>query len=409
MTEDGLLAIESHLRIRLPTSYRALHHDQSDLLKQLDWSDEAISPLYLTADHVIAPNIEERLPEMGTACAFPNWWDSFFLIGTNGGGDYYALRLDNTEGVWLIGSDCGDTPTKVADTLLEYVERTITEHSAAQALKAERDRKQAPFQNEIDAHLAAIARNCDTIKSVSVRRVGARSPLAAEWITSSAISAMIEWLEALDTKVSPRKFRLYGLALCRLIPRVEDDPDCADGIALAKKMTLGRASEPQISMMRSRLRSKIEDLESNYQSFEPEVYRSILWRIMAVYRLFQDDTAYLSDAPIYPNDPELTRVYDAAGHAIAGYPYGVDEAGDLLREILGNPFFPVAVLQKWRTPEVVNLAQFIFDQERFDRLPELEIALAKAGCVDERILAHCRRPNDHVRGCWVIDALLEKS
>ena len=51
-----------------------------------------------------------------------------FLIGTNGGGDYYSLRLDDAEGVWLIGSDCGETPTRVAETLQQYVELTIAEH-----------------------------------------------------------------------------------------------------------------------------------------------------------------------------------------------------------------------------------------------------------------------------------------
>src|SRR5262249_3433319 len=148
MTEDSLFLIESRLGITLPESYRALHHDHADRLQQLDWSGEAINPLYLTAEHVIAPNIEERRPEMGTGCAFPNWWESFFLIGTNGGGDYYSLRLDNTEGVWLIGSDCGETPTRVADTLQQYVEQTIAEHEVAKALEAERVRKRAPFRKE---------------------------------------------------------------------------------------------------------------------------------------------------------------------------------------------------------------------------------------------------------------------
>jgi len=56
----------------------------------------------------------------------------------------------------------------------------------------------------------------------------------------------------------------------------------------------------------------------------------------------------------------------------------------------------------------VNLAQTIFQNVRFDDLPELATVLAKAGCVDERILAHCQRPNDHVRGCWVVDTILQK-
>jgi hypothetical protein len=395
MTEDSLLFIESCLGIRLPASYRALQNAYTDRLQRLAWSDEAINPLYLTAEHVIAPNLEERQPEMGTACAFPNWWESFFLIGTNGGGDYYSLRLDNTEGVWLIGSDCGETPTRVADTLQQYVDHTITEHQAEQAREAERLRQRLPFQAEIDAHLALIASD-------------GGSSSAVEWMTCDAIWPMFEWLKGRQPKVSPRKLRLYGLAICRLIPDLEDDPDCAVGIALAKAMTVDTAAEPHISNMRSRLRGKIEDLRSNYQSLDPDAYRNILWRTNAVYDLFQDDDGYVSDAPIYANDPDLTMVYNAAGYVIAGYPYGIEQAPDLLREVLGNPFHPVPMLPQWRTPEVVNLAQSIFQDERFNDLPELARVLAKAGCVDERILTHCQRPNDHVRGCWVVDAVLEK-
>jgi hypothetical protein len=30
-------------------------------------------------------------------------------------------------------------------------------------------------------------------------------------------------------------------------------------------------------------------------------------------------------------------------------------------------------------------------------------ALEDAGCADAAILAHCRGPMVHVRGCWVVD------
>lgn len=41
-------------------------------------------------------------------------------------------------------------------------------------------------------------------------------------------------------------------------------------------------------------------------------------------------------------------------------------------------------------------------------LPILADALEEAGCTDADILAHCRGPRSHVRGCWVIDLLLSK-
>jgi hypothetical protein len=34
-------------------------------------------------------------------------------------------------------------------------------------------------------------------------------------------------------------------------------------------------------------------------------------------------------------------------------------------------------------------------------------ALEEAGCTDAEILGHCRGGGEHVRGCWVLDLVLE--
>jgi hypothetical protein len=62
----------------------------------------------------------------------------------------------------------------------------------------------------------------------------------------------------------------------------------------------------------------------------------------------------------------------------------------------------------WNDGTVVKLAQGIYDDRAFDRLPVLADALEEAGCDDADILDHCRRPGEHVRGCWVVDLLLGK-
>jgi hypothetical protein len=80
----------------------------------------------------------------------------------------------------------------------------------------------------------------------------------------------------------------------------------------------------------------------------------------------------------------------------------------LVRDILGNPFRPVRVDPVWQTGTVVSLAQAIYDERAFDRLPILADALEDAGCTNADILNHCRQPGEHVRGCWVVDLLLGK-
>jgi hypothetical protein len=63
----------------------------------------------------------------------------------------------------------------------------------------------------------------------------------------------------------------------------------------------------------------------------------------------------------------------------------------------------------WNDGTIPRLAQMIYREEAFDRLPVLADALEEAGCTDAAILSHYRQPSRHVRGGWVIDLLLGKS
>jgi hypothetical protein len=81
----------------------------------------------------------------------------------------------------------------------------------------------------------------------------------------------------------------------------------------------------------------------------------------------------------------------------------------LLRDIFGNPFRPAPVIDpSWLSPRLLALAQSIYDELAFDRMPELSVALAEAGCADAAILEHLRGPGPHCRGCHVIDAILDR-
>jgi hypothetical protein len=77
-----------------------------------------------------------------------------------------------------------------------------------------------------------------------------------------------------------------------------------------------------------------------------------------------------------------------------------------VRDIFGNPFRPVTFDPAWRTPGVVALAKEIYERRAFDLMPSLSDALERTGSHDAEVLSHCRMPIGHVRGCWVIDAIL---
>jgi hypothetical protein len=115
------------------------------------------------------------------------------------------------------------------------------------------------------------------------------------------------------------------------------------------------------------------------------------------------------------------RGYRAANWAI-GHGYGRDGPVlrnntsknirldlDLLRDLFGNPFRPVAVGRAERTPTVLALAELIHNDRAFDRLPILGDALEDAGCTNAAILDHCRSAGVHVRGCWLLDLILART
>jgi hypothetical protein len=84
----------------------------------------------------------------------------------------------------------------------------------------------------------------------------------------------------------------------------------------------------------------------------------------------------------------------------------------LLHDVFGNPFrppppVPPAVLA-WNDASVRRLAEGIYKDRGFDRLPILADALEEAGCANSDILSHCRGPGPHIRGCWVVDLLTER-
>lgn len=81
---------------------------------------------------------------------------------------------------------------------------------------------------------------------------------------------------------------------------------------------------------------------------------------------------------------------------------------DILRCVVGNPFRPVTINPAWQTSNVNALAQAIYEERAFDRLPILADALEDAGCTNAEVLNHCRVEGVHVRGCWVVDLILGK-
>lgn len=76
--------------------------------------------------------------------------------------------------------------------------------------------------------------------------------------------------------------------------------------------------------------------------------------------------------------------------------------------IFGNPFRPGRFERPWVTPNVERIARRIYANAAHEEYRSLADSLEEAGCNSEEVLSHCRSGGPHVKGCWVVDAVLEK-
>ena len=200
----------------------------------------------------------------------------------------------------------------------------------------------------------------------------------AEWL---AESDPVPIFAALADGASPRKCTLFCVGCCRLQAR-EANLDAVAGRTARE----WRAAE---------------------QYADGLIARDVLWEVWCGHSLL-GTLAYFPPPP--PLDPRLwARNWarrDFGSRARPSVP--PDAVARMIREVFSNPFRPAARDPSWLTSTVVALADGIYADRAFDRMPILADALMDAGCHDEQVLGHCRGPGPHVRGCWVVDLVLGK-
>jgi hypothetical protein len=217
-----------------------------------------------------------------------------------------------------------------------------------------------------------------------------------EWLVSSDPQKMLHFLRG---KASNRKLRLFAVACCRHLMRPWPSPPEYDKyLEWAELFADGEAGADDLAVVGGEVADYVED-------YAPDWWTGIARGIACAVRLPAADPSGLRPATL-----QVLR-YDR-------FP-GEDRSGEereefaaqaaLLRELVGRlPFRPVPIDPAWLTPAVIALAQGIYNERAFDRLPALADALEEAGCDNADILDHCRGPGPHVLGCWMLDLLLNE-
>jgi hypothetical protein len=212
----------------------------------------------------------------------------------------------------------------------------------------------------------------------------------AEWLACKDPTAMLEFLRN-SRKIGERKARLFAVACCRRIWQFFTDERSRRGVDIAEKFADGLASRKELvgaNMLAYEVCEPFTKKAARASSLENAAACG-----------FAASVTYHSARRAYEN---------AANEAtLAAQNRDAERAAQaaLLRDIYGNLYRHVATDPAWLTSTVTALAQAIYADRAFDRLPILADALEDAGCSDADILAHCRGGGEHVRGCWVVDLL----
>jgi len=213
---------------------------------------------------------------------------------------------------------------------------------------------------------------------------------AARWLACTDPMPMLEFL---CSKVSGRKLRLFAVACCRRVSHMLT-AEAREGVELAEHVAEGLADSTECKKGRDKA------LHAG-------------WVMDDAFR-HRRGPAKAAVCKALCRQPYLA----ATGSARRTKSY-VDNQCHLLRDIIPCPFISVDLKSEWIAWTggiVIRLAEAAYQERTMPegtideaRLAVLGDALEEAGCQDEEILKHCREQGIHVRGCWLLDLLLNKA
>lgn len=200
----------------------------------------------------------------------------------------------------------------------------------------------------------------------------------AEWLECNDPEQMLKFLRE---RVSDRKLRLFACAWCRKVWPLLTDGRSMNAVEVAERFADQLASPKEVATAQKMVKPVAQNLAIAFGS------SSQAWRAAKAVEI-----ALRSVVIRWPIDRENSR-----------------SQIPLLHDLFSNPFQPLFINPTWLTwndAMVVRIAQIIYDDRAFDRMPILSDALEDSGCDNAEILSHCRHQEQHFKGCWVVDSLL---
>jgi hypothetical protein len=244
--------------------------------------------------------------------------------------------------------------------------------------------------------------------------------IEAEWLAATDPLPMLAFVRG---RMSRRKLWLFGIGCCRCGWPDLTDERTRRAVDVAERFADGFAGSVEL---RSAYLGAFDVLRTSFpQAPREHWFNRLLGRRTETAHVnaswLRRRRAYvicrLIDQMLAPTPPdedllwEVRRVSVYAG--TANNWQELNRQTTLLRCVAGNPFRPgppIEPAQKtWNGGTIGKLALGIYNSRDFDRLTLLADAFEDAGCTDAELLGHLRGPGPHVRGCWAVDLLIQRS
>jgi hypothetical protein len=243
-----------------------------------------------------------------------------------------------------------------------------------------------------------------------------------EWLACDDPDRMLEFLR---DRRKDRKLRLFACACCRRIWHLLTDARSREAVEVAERFADGRASPAELETAHRKgqqatrsLRKQAGQHEGNRGATRAATRSAT--RTTPVEAAEEAALAAEAEKAHETRDRWIPGgfqgIFGPMGDVFAAWSEERRQQLALLRDLFGNPF-RVAVIDPlwldWNDATIQRLARTIYDERLLpsgvfdpDRVDVLSDALEDAGCADAALLDHLRGPGPHVRGCWVVDALL---
>ena len=219
----------------------------------------------------------------------------------------------------------------------------------------------------------------------------------AEWLACDRPGPLL--LHVGDKRADPRRSRLLNCACARRVWHLLTDPRSRLAVEVAERFADGLATAEELEAARKEADKAGRKLDKSGPEGDARKLAASLVLAVAARRIGSVTQHLIVAATAAGGRSWDKRVAETVLQA------------ELVRDLFGNPFRPVAFDLAWRQQQgdVFRLAEAIYQDHRFAEMPVLADALEDCGCAESAILAHCRGGGPHARGCWVVDLLTGKN